>query len=63
MLDFFFRPKRPIAPGTPSRPLTEPAREVPKDAAPQINTAQPEDLAFWRAEDELAKLAALARGS
>ncbi|WP_144266924.1 hypothetical protein [Salipiger bermudensis] len=45
MLDFFFRPKRPIAPGTPSRPVTVPAREVPKDAAPQINTAQPEDLA------------------
>ncbi|WP_370049055.1 MULTISPECIES: hypothetical protein [Salipiger] len=63
MLDFFFRQKRPIAPGTPSRPVTVPPSGVPKDAVPQIDAALPEDLAFWRAEDELAKLAALARES
>lgn len=52
MLTFLFRPK----------PIT-----IPEPAAQQTVLAHtapdplPEDLAYWRAEDELARLAALAR--
>tara|TARA_B100000949_G_C14162785_1_gene399906 strand:- start:216 stop:404 length:189 start_codon:yes stop_codon:yes gene_type:complete len=62
MLDFFFRPKRPAPAATVGAPIA-PARALPSDIAPPVDTAQPEDLAYWRAEDELAKLAALARSN
>ena len=63
MLDFFFRPIRSMIPGSLSGRMNAPAGAYARGDAVLVDATQPEDLSFWRAEDELAKLAALARES